>query len=354
MSADDIQRAREGGPDMGPAAIRGDLGSIPAYDAMAAAISAHDRSSAAAHHGMAAAITSHDRSSAARRAVAAALNPLHRSSAAAHHGMAADMHEYESDDDLLEPEQFLAIRQNPYDDEFSILTKWKDKTEDFNDWVPISSFFMQGYEHKLIPFLDKQGYAIDRSHGAPTIRKRTSAQPHSDRLSYADFVRASAVSDKPQKVPPLYIRGFSLDNSSGQTKLISNGQPVAIHDQPKHMRKSLSKSTPSLFVTGFSIDNSVYPPVLRRNGTRVRLYDQPSSQRKDFTSDKEEFEVEQLLGHKLVNEDGNREDKFLVKWRGYDNSHNTWEPRSELMRNCRDLVLNYEKEHADEIEPLRD
>jgi len=75
---------------------------------------------------------------------------------------------------------------------------------------------------------------------------------------------------------------------------------------------------------------------------------------KTTKADEKEYEVEELLDHQVLDKYGNRVDRFLVKWRGYDLFNNTWEPRSELMRNCRDLVLNYEKEHADEMEPLKD
>lgn len=57
----------------------------------------------------------------------------------------------------------------------------------------------------------------------------------------------------------------------------------------------------------------------------------PPAKRKRQTGQQVEgaFEVEEVLGHKLVN----HELRFFIKWKGYDQTHNTWEPMDNLV-NC--------------------
>jgi len=60
----------------------------------------------------------------------------------------------------------------------------------------------------------------------------------------------------------------------------------------------------------------------------------PVSQRIDILP---EFDVEEILGKRTVN--GRTE--YLIKWSGYDNSENTWEPTKHL--NCPEIVARYEQ-----------
>ena len=53
----------------------------------------------------------------------------------------------------------------------------------------------------------------------------------------------------------------------------------------------------------------------------------------------DEYIVEEFIDHRMHN--GERQ--FQVKWRGYSRAQATWEPRSELMRRCSDLVEEYER-----------
>ena len=52
-----------------------------------------------------------------------------------------------------------------------------------------------------------------------------------------------------------------------------------------------------------------------------------------------EFEVSELLESKII-----RKKQFiLVKWKGYNAEHNTWEPRESLYNDVPEMVLNFEK-----------
>jgi hypothetical protein len=48
------------------------------------------------------------------------------------------------------------------------------------------------------------------------------------------------------------------------------------------------------------------------------------------------FEVERIITHR----GNNHQKEFLVKWLGYDDSENTWEPETNLT-NCRQLLAQY-------------
>jgi hypothetical protein len=54
------------------------------------------------------------------------------------------------------------------------------------------------------------------------------------------------------------------------------------------------------------------------------------------TSD-DEYEVEGIVDRRMIIIDGNEVVEFLIKWKDYDVSENTWEPYDQLQQN--DLVL---------------
>ena len=60
----------------------------------------------------------------------------------------------------------------------------------------------------------------------------------------------------------------------------------------------------------------------------------------ELETNDDEYQVENILGHRLV--DGRKQ--YLVKWKGYDNSDNTWEPVDNLM-NCWTLVKRYHQQN---------
>ncbi|XP_031637087.1 hepatoma-derived growth factor-like [Contarinia nasturtii] len=66
-----------------------------------------------------------------------------------------------------------------------------------------------------------------------------------------------------------------------------------------------------------------------------------SKRNDESTDDKrdEQFEVEGLLDHKIQN----GKDMFFVKWKGFNNRHNSWVQRSNL--NCEKILQQYLKSH---------
>jgi transposase InsO family protein len=67
------------------------------------------------------------------------------------------------------------------------------------------------------------------------------------------------------------------------------------------------------------------------------------------TEEEKEFEVEQILDHRDYEQIKLRE--FLVKWSGYDDTENTWEPEENL-RHCRERIQDYWK-RVKKVNPRR-
>jgi chromodomain protein Y len=61
----------------------------------------------------------------------------------------------------------------------------------------------------------------------------------------------------------------------------------------------------------------------------------------DLIDGNEEYEVEVILTHQTYK---NRQTRYLVKWKGYDSSENTWEPESNLS-NAEEELSDYKTRH---------
>lgn len=74
-----------------------------------------------------------------------------------------------------------------------------------------------------------------------------------------------------------------------------------------------------------------------KKGNRERAQNENSAKEKENIEEVEEYEVEDVLDHKI----DNGVSYFLIKWKGYDSENNTWEPEDTL--SCPDLVSKYKK-----------
>ena len=66
----------------------------------------------------------------------------------------------------------------------------------------------------------------------------------------------------------------------------------------------------------------------------------PSPVYLDESGHPQDFEVEQVLQKRKFG----RETKYLIKWKGWTDSHNTWEPLEHL-NNCHELLQQFEQQH---------
>lgn len=56
-----------------------------------------------------------------------------------------------------------------------------------------------------------------------------------------------------------------------------------------------------------------------------------------------EFEVDSIIGHKLVKMRSGKEMQFLIHWKGYDETHDSWERKENL--HCPAILKKYLKLH---------
>ena len=85
--------------------------------------------------------------------------------------------------------------------------------------------------------------------------------------------------------------------------------------------------------------------------SRLRLYKDPLSfdpNRKvpphpepDIIDGEPEWEVEQILDKRLRGPRNRRRTEYLVKWVGYSDEHNSWEPESNL-EHSQDIIRDFE------------
>jgi len=57
-------------------------------------------------------------------------------------------------------------------------------------------------------------------------------------------------------------------------------------------------------------------------------------------AEEEEYTVERIVSKRM----GPNGAEYLLKWKGYGEEDNTWEPRENL--DCEDLIQEYEKKHG--------
>jgi len=73
---------------------------------------------------------------------------------------------------------------------------------------------------------------------------------------------------------------------------------------------------------------------------QVRLPPEP-----EIIEDEVEFEVERIVGYRLFR---NKTPQYLVKWKGYANERNTWEPEENLSR-ARELLDEFNERRAQDL-----
>jgi hypothetical protein len=78
----------------------------------------------------------------------------------------------------------------------------------------------------------------------------------------------------------------------------------------------------------------------------LKLYhDNPDNQRitevpDDTDDDEVQYEIEHLVNHKVIN----GKDFYLVRWKGYDQDEDTWEPVSNLEETAAEMIAKYHKD----------
>ena len=62
----------------------------------------------------------------------------------------------------------------------------------------------------------------------------------------------------------------------------------------------------------------------------------------DIIGDEPHYEVQTILDVRRGNKGRKRQMEYLIKWKGYDNEHNSWEPKKNLT-SCKELITEFHK-----------
>lgn len=76
---------------------------------------------------------------------------------------------------------------------------------------------------------------------------------------------------------------------------------------------------------------------------RSRAKNSAANDAGDAENGDEEFEVEDIVDHKIVR----GKTSFLIRWKNYDSSGDTWEPESGL--SCPEIIARYKEEHMKDV-----
>ncbi|VDC02337.1 unnamed protein product [Peniophora sp. CBMAI 1063] len=60
---------------------------------------------------------------------------------------------------------------------------------------------------------------------------------------------------------------------------------------------------------------------------------------------KEQYKVEAVINSKIISRGAHRSMMYLVKWKGYSDRHNSWEPVANLMQDADEAIDDYHKAH---------
>lgn len=85
--------------------------------------------------------------------------------------------------------------------------------------------------------------------------------------------------------------------------------------------------------------NSAHKMEIEEMNLKIQSIQERISERNDEKTD-DQFEVERLLNHKIQC----GEQIFLVKWKGFNNRHNSWVKRNDL--NCEQILYKYLTENS--------
>ena len=73
---------------------------------------------------------------------------------------------------------------------------------------------------------------------------------------------------------------------------------------------------------------------------------QPLPQPLDWLDGTPTFLVDKIVAHKYTSSGRRRSVTYCIKWKGFDDRHNTWEPYKQLKQDVPDMVVEYDQENG--------
>jgi hypothetical protein len=64
----------------------------------------------------------------------------------------------------------------------------------------------------------------------------------------------------------------------------------------------------------------------------------------EIIGDELEYEVDTIIDSRRQKQGQKTQMEYLVKWKGYDAEHNSWEPKKNLSH-CKELIVDYHRKY---------
>jgi transposase InsO family protein len=227
-----------------------------------------------------------------------------------------------------------------------------------NNWVSLLAMAQLSYNNKLSEATGQTPYFAN--HGKhPNLFERTLPSPKAEAAMKSAEEMKTIHEEMSKKILHAQTQSISYVNKKRKTApQLKRGDKVYLHT--KNLRtKRPSKGLDHVKVGPFLIskqngpvtytlelppDAKIHP---RFHVSLLEPADPETPLQRTFRYEMEEekeFEVERILDHKLNNNPRDPETFYLVKWLGYDETENTWEPETNLT-NCRQLLAQYRQQH---------
>jgi transposase InsO family protein len=235
------------------------------------------------------------------------------------------------------------------------------------NWVSLLPMAQMAYNNKLSEATGKTPYFAN--HGKhPNLFERTLPSPKAEAAIKTAEEMKNIHKEMSRKLLNAQSQSISYVNKKRKTApQLKEGDKVYLHT--KNLRtKRPSKGLDNVKVGPFLIskrngpvtytlelppDAKVHP---RFHVSLLEPADPETPLQRTFRYETEEdnvFEVERILerrlGPPLKNSNIDGPEEYLVKWKGYPNSENTWEPKNNLS-NCKQLLRQFHKKNP--VSPL--
>jgi transposase InsO family protein len=225
-----------------------------------------------------------------------------------------------------------------------------------NNWVSLLAMAQLSYNNKLSEATGQTPYFAN--HGKhPNLFERTLPSPRAEAAMKSAEEMKTIHEEMSKKILHAQTQSISYVNKKRKTApQLKRGDKVYLHT--KNLRtKRPSKGLDHVKVGPFLIskqngpvtytlelppDAKIHP---RFHVSLLEPADPETPLQRTFryeTEEEKEFEVEKILDHRLNDNPRDPETWYLVKWLGYDETENTWEPETNL-KNCRQLLAQYRR-----------
>ena len=227
------------------------------------------------------------------------------------------------------------------------------------EFLPLAEFAYNNREHSSIgtsPFYANYGYHPTLTTHPSNTQVAPDSEEHAERISQVQDEIQSAMLLAQERYKRYY------DQYHGQLPHFQVGDKVWLEatnlrtDRPsaKLAHKRLGPYKVSAVISSHAYRLEL-PPAIKvhpvfhisllsphhPNTIEGRKFDEPEP---ILVDGEEEYEVERILNSRIYR----KKKQYLIKWKGWDDSHNTWEPETNV-ENATDLVTEFHRQNPEAV-----